>query len=311
MPGQNKSAWGVLADWFRSALQRGDGFPVFDGGPFSYDPEGNTAEENSESKNGEGPFRPLNALTKGERGQLEEYDAYNGKWPRGSRLDVAIYPVPDEGKDSAKFMDPTDTQVSGARHSQIMFWDRRACAFAENYADEWQKLRNSEYHIVHQDIPQQDGNDPPPVFSAKFARRRHIGTKTTPPVKVAWWRQWGANGSSPYTDNPEDATPFNPTVDAPKNKAPKANPKTSKQTPMWAQKEVPDNNNNYAPRWELCHLLFYQLNTSNANEPVGSTAALAKNVYECLCAADAMHAGVAINVYVPGLDARYTALAWP
>ena len=35
----------------------------------------------------------------------------------------------------------------------------------------------------------------------------------------------------------------------------------------------------------------------------------AKNVYECLCAADAMHAGVAINVYVPGLDARYTALA--
>ena len=35
----------------------------------------------------------------------------------------------------------------------------------------------------------------------------------------------------------------------------------------------------------------------------------AKNVYECLCAADAMHAGVAVNVYVPGLDARYMAPA--
>jgi len=60
---------------------------------------------------------------------------------------------------------------------------------------------------------------------------------------------------------------------------------------------------------ELAGPSLQQLGAFNVAANVQPAQVPAKNVYECLCAADAMHAGVAINVYVPGLDARYMAPA--
>ena len=36
----------------------------------------------------------------------------------------------------------------------------------------------------------------------------------------------------------------------------------------WGQQEWPSRYTNYAPAWELCHIILYQLNVDNIDKPV-------------------------------------------
>ena len=58
---------------------------------------------------------------------------------------------------------------------------------------------------------------------------------------------------------------------------------------------------------ELAKPALQQLGAFSVAPNVQIAQVHAKNVFDCLNAKDAMHAGVAVNVYVPGLDERYMA----
>ena len=291
-----RGAPGAILNAFNQIISEDGGGPD---SAFTYDPDGhlgdvrgtNThAAEQSEGKerinNGEGPWRPLNALFK--QGVSPERDEAGNRWLAGSRLDVAIWPV----EPGAKWPDLANGTINTSKytyHSQLMFWDRRPCGLVKDYRqDTSDNLRNSEYHVVHEALPKikspPEAGSANRLFQSRFARRRYILNSADPSFRVAWWQRWTTRAPAGSVRDKERAEPTVVHV-PPYYKEAKPNPRPFKdnersdpyenhsamQGTGWARRQIPDATNNYAPRWELSHLVFYQLNFNNYAEPASTT----------------------------------------
>ena len=253
---------------------------------------------------GEGPWRPLNARFRAKVGAETERDEFSGQRHKGSRLDVAVWPntyasqtdPSAEPRDDPvaqllewpEFYHGTNRNPNTARNQtkaynvQLMFWDRRPCGLTVDYLGEpFDGLRNSEYHVVHGTKPNQGDCNPNPnpnpvaggLFRARFARRRYVKRSADPSFRVEWWKRWHRQAIPVSTSDQCKADEIQPTLKIAKKPSGVANPNPGRN---WA-KEQPraDSNNNYAPCWQLCHLIFYQIDHHNVEKPVGTTPQVA------------------------------------
>lgn len=257
--------------------------------------------------NGEGPWRPLNARFLAKVGAETERNEFSGQRHKGSRLDVAVWPntyasqtdPSAEPRDDPvaqllewpEFYHGTNRNPNTARNQtkaydvQLMFWDRRPCGLAVDYLGEpFDGLRNSEYHVVHGTNPVQgdcnkNGKEPDAaggLFRARFARRRYVKRSADPSFRVEWWKRWRQVAEPVSTSDQCKADEILPTLPiATRLKSSSHSSKADGQGRNWAQKQWPDSNNNYAPCWQLCHLIFYQIDHHNVEKPVGTTPQVA------------------------------------